>query len=129
MRELLLLVEEQEKSLVRVRDFAAELSEEDRHHLQLLVDAQYLRAISSNMMEAWVGPSAPVLRPSNAAGLRIELTGAGHDYLDAIRDDGIWQQTKEAVAETGGSATLEILKSLAIGLLKKKIAQHTGIEL
>ncbi|MBL4626576.1 MAG: DUF2513 domain-containing protein [Roseicyclus sp.] len=70
------------------------------------------------------------------AGLMIEigrevfrLSNSGHDYIQATRDEGIWQSTKNAVAETGGSATLEIVKSLATGFLKQKIAQHTGVEI
>jgi hypothetical protein len=59
----------------------------------------------------------------------FELTWLGHDYLDAVRDEGIWHKTKKAVSETGGSATLEIVKALALGFVKKKIAQHTGIEI
>lgn len=57
------------------------------------------------------------------------LTNSGHDFLDAIRDEGIWEKTKRQVAETGGNATLDILKQLATGALKKKISEHTGIEL
>jgi hypothetical protein len=57
------------------------------------------------------------------------MTSQGHDYLEAIRDQGIWADTKRAVAETGGSATLEILKALATGLLKKQIHDRTGIDL
>ena len=59
----------------------------------------------------------------------FRMTNQGHDYLDAIRDNGIWTKTKAAVAETGGSATLEIVKALALGFLKKKIETHTGIQL
>ena len=59
----------------------------------------------------------------------FRLTNQGHDFLTAIRDEGLWSKTKAAVAETGGNATVEILKSLASGFLKKKISQHTGIEL
>ncbi|NVK45096.1 MAG: DUF2513 domain-containing protein [Rhodobacteraceae bacterium] len=59
----------------------------------------------------------------------FRITNVGHDYLDAIRNEGIWSDTKNAVAETGGSVTLEVVKSLATGFLKKKISQHTGIEL
>jgi DNA-binding PadR family transcriptional regulator len=57
------------------------------------------------------------------------LTAQGHDFLDAIRDEGIWARTKDAVQKTGGNVTLEILKTLATALLKKKVSQHTGIEL
>lgn len=59
----------------------------------------------------------------------FRLTAQGHGYLDAIRDEGIWNKTKQAVAETGGSATLDIIKSLAVGFLKTKIEKHTGITL
>ncbi|MFZ5752088.1 MAG: DUF2513 domain-containing protein [Pseudomonadota bacterium] len=59
----------------------------------------------------------------------FRMTSVGYDYLAAVRDEGIWVITKNAVAETGGSATLEILKALATGFLRKKISQHTGIEL
>jgi hypothetical protein len=59
----------------------------------------------------------------------VRLTNSGHDYLEAIRDDGVWSRTRAAVAETGGSATLEIIKSLAMGFLKSKIEKHTGIQL
>ncbi len=59
----------------------------------------------------------------------FRLTSAGYDYLEAIRSDGIWSDTKAVIAETGGNATLEIVKRLAVGFLKKKIEQHTDIEL
>ena len=55
------------------------------------------------------------------------LTSQGHDFIEAVRDKGIWEKTKETVAETGGNATMEILKTLAQGFLKKKIAGHTGM--
>jgi len=60
---------------------------------------------------------------------QYRLTNAGHDYLEAIRDEGIWIKTKSAVLETGGNATLEILKQLASGLLRKQIEDRTGIKL
>ncbi|MCR9157028.1 MAG: DUF2513 domain-containing protein [Rhodobacteraceae bacterium] len=59
----------------------------------------------------------------------FRITPLGHDYLDAVRDEGIWAQTKKAVADTGGNATIEIVKALATGYLKKKISQHTGIQI
>lgn len=60
---------------------------------------------------------------------RVSISYSGHDYIDAIRNESIWQQTKAAVAETGGSATFEIIKTLATGFIKKKLSQHTGIEI
>lgn len=80
----------------------------ERYHVMLLMD---------------VGFATEVERDT------FRLTSLGHDYLDAIRDNGIWERTKTAVTETGGNATIEIIKALASGFLKKKISQHTGIEL
>lgn len=56
------------------------------------------------------------------------LTNSGHDLLEALRDEGIWQKTKAAVAETGGSATLDIIKQVAIGFIKKQLHERTGFE-
>ena len=57
------------------------------------------------------------------------MTSAGHDYLDAIRDEGLWAKTKATVAETGGNATLQIFINSASGFLRKKISDQTGINL
>ena len=95
----------------------------DKHHLlqiDLMVDAGLIR--KENL--AHPGLSGP-----EVAEVMYEISFAGYDYLDAIRDDGIWNKTKQVVAETGGSATLDIVKSLAVGFLKTKIEKHTGIAL
>ncbi|MCQ0970678.1 DUF2513 domain-containing protein [Paracoccus sp. TK19116] len=57
------------------------------------------------------------------------LTAQGHDYLDSIRDEGVWSKTKAAVAETGGSASIEIMKQLAMAYLRKQIADRTGLDI
>ena len=59
----------------------------------------------------------------------FRLTSAGHDFLDAVRDDSIWKKTKETIKSSGGNATIEIVKSLALGFLKEKISKHSGIAL
>lgn len=59
----------------------------------------------------------------------LRVTFHGHDYIGAIKDEGIWESTKTAVAETGGSAGLEIVKALALGFVKQKLSKHTGIDL
>ncbi len=57
------------------------------------------------------------------------LTNAGHDFLDAMRDEGVWQRTKDTIATAGGNATLDILKQIALGYLKTQIKEKTGVEL
>ena len=109
LRELMLAFEAQADHIIPVADLI--VFEGDRRragHVKLLIDEGLLES-----------PGRGVVR----------ITARGHDFIESIRDPGIWARTKEAVAETGGNATLDIVKQLATGFLKKKITQHTGIEL
>ncbi|HTT46912.1 MAG TPA: DUF2513 domain-containing protein, partial [Pseudolabrys sp.] len=56
------------------------------------------------------------------------LTWEGHDFLDAVRDPEIWQKTKQG-ADAIGSFSFDLVKQLAIGLIKTKIEEHTGVKL
>lgn len=56
------------------------------------------------------------------------LTWQGHDFLDSVRDPEIWRRTKSGALAAGGF-TLELLKDLATGLLKKQIEERTGVTL
>lgn len=59
----------------------------------------------------------------------IRITSAGHDFLDAVRDDSIWAKTTAVASDVGGSSTTKLLKDIAYGFLKVKVEKHTGIEL
>ncbi len=110
IRDLLFEIEKQDNFLVMILDTldASPAERKKLYHAQLLCDAGYMIQVSN-------------------AGYR--LTSQGHDFISSIRDEGIWNKTKAAVAETGGNVTLEVIKSLAYGFLKKKISTHTDIEL
>lgn len=41
------------------------------------------------------------------------LSNEGHDLLDSIRGEAVWQKTKERVEEVGGSVALDTLKAIA----------------
>lgn len=41
------------------------------------------------------------------------LTADGCDYLDNIRNDTIWNKTKEVISNAGGTCALDIVKSIA----------------
>ena len=41
------------------------------------------------------------------------LTADGCDYLDNIRNDTIWNRTKEVISNAGGTCALDIVKSIA----------------
>jgi hypothetical protein len=50
------------------------------------------------------------------------LTWEGHEFLDAIRSDTVWQKTKKAFSEQGVSMTFELVahvaKEMAATLMK-----------
>lgn len=113
LRKLLFKIESSDNYLIFV-PLTFGMSDEQHkeyYHVQLLCDAGYLVKLNETKNSGY------------------RLTSQGHDFIEAIRDKGIWEKTKDAVAETGGNATMDILKTLAQGLLRKKVAEHTGIEL
>jgi Hypothetical protein (DUF2513) len=66
-------------------------------------------------------------RPMTGIGFRC-LTPAGHDFLDSVRDPEIWEKTKKG-AEQAKGFTVDLLKDLAKGLVKKQIEEFTGVKL
>lgn len=58
----------------------------------------------------------------------FRLTNQGHDYLAAIRNDTIWQKTKDGASIVGG-VTLGMMKDIALAYVKQEIADKTGITL
>ena len=72
-------------------------------HLELLVEAGLLRG-EVDPPESGDGRGARIQR----------LSWAGHDFLDAAKNERLWERAKRTVAETGGSWTLEGLKALLV---------------
>jgi hypothetical protein len=42
------------------------------------------------------------------------LTWSGHEFLDAARNENVWNQVKQVVKEKGGSIPFEVLKGLVM---------------
>ena len=57
----------------------------------------------------------------------FRLTAAGHDFLDAIREDTNWNRTKAVAAKAGG-AGLGLMRDIALGYIRQK-AVDLGIPL
>lgn len=56
------------------------------------------------------------------------LTWEGHDFLDAIRDPEIWAKTKKGAAAAGGF-TVDLLRDLAKGFIRKQVEEFTGVKI
>lgn len=76
-----------------------------RGHVLLLMDAGYVATVGKGT---------------------FRLTSLGHDYIAAIRDESIWQKTMANVRESGGNATLEIIKRIANRLLEQQLEKYLG---
>jgi hypothetical protein len=75
--------------------------EEVSYHVKLLADAGLIEAQDLSTMHgfSWQ-PKA--------------LTWEGHEFLDAARNDTVWNRTKDEVKEKGGTVSFEVLKHLLI---------------
>ena len=58
----------------------------------------------------------------------VRLSWAGSDFLDSIRDEEIWKNTKAGAAKVGGF-TFDLIKQLASGLVRTQLEKHTGVKL
>ncbi|RGP38341.1 DUF2513 domain-containing protein [Pseudotabrizicola alkalilacus] len=52
----------------------------------------------------------------------FRLMNAGHDWLEAVRDETVWRKTKEAAGKVGGVG-LDLMGSIATGFVKQKLAE------
>jgi hypothetical protein len=75
--------------------------EQIAHHIWLLQDGGLIEAQDLSHL------GALDYRPK-------KLTWAGHEFLDAARNDTVWNRTKEMVKEKGGSIPFEVLKGLLL---------------
>ena len=91
--------------------------EEVQYHLWLLVEA--------GLIDAHLTTNPQVHTPTRVRLRR--LTWQGHEFLDTIRDPEIWKKTKQGTAAAGGF-TLDLLKNLATGFIRKQIKEKTGVD-
>jgi hypothetical protein len=75
--------------------------EEISYHVRLLHEAGLLQA--ENLTDATGALWAPK-----------RLTWEGHEFLDAARNDTVWNKTKDVVRDKGGSVPFEVLKELVV---------------
>lgn len=57
-----------------------------------------------------------------------EITWAGYEFLDSVRDDEVWRKTKKVASDVQGF-TFDILQDVAKGFLKTQIKKLSGVEI
>lgn len=108
IREILLYVESTDET--QLSGCALRIAGHDDQvvgrHVQLLAEAGLLHA---NVLETDQGPVlAQVSR----------LSWAGHEFLDAARNEGVWSKTLAFLKHEGVTVPVEVLKTLLISQVK-----------
>lgn len=91
------------------------------HHVYLMGEAGLLTTADISSMSDLTRQAMP-----------LEVTWAGHDFIETMRSQEVWERTKQAMKDAGGggfSMMLEFGKKVAEGFMKKKLKDATGIDL
>lgn len=86
-------------------------------HAQLLAEA--------GLIEAAIMPNSKQIATD---AMIHRLTWDGHDFADSVRSPEVWDKTKSGALAAGGF-TVDLLKDLAKGFIKKQIEERTGVKL
>lgn len=108
IRDILLIAEtakpEQSVGLEQFRESHPDRLEEVSAHVELLDRVGFLDATISRELSSR-GPRQFFIN---------KIDWPGYDYLDTVRDPGVWSKTQQKLKSVGGSATLEIAKAVAV---------------
>jgi predicted transcriptional regulator len=112
IRYILLEVEKADDYNVKLKELAADASTRKTisHHINLLIDSGYIEATKTRNV-----------------GNRYEdflikrITSSGYDYLDNVRNNQVWEETKKQIVGFGSSVSLDVVKTVSgkiiLGLL------------
>jgi len=108
-RKILLEVEKNSDAYAPVELSIAGYSEDDvAYHVALLVEAGLLINFFNN------GKISPIA-------MATHMTWAGHDFLDACRDEGRWQKAKRIIDEKVKGASFDIIKLILLEIMKEQV--------
>jgi hypothetical protein len=107
-----LLLEVEERDYVVVPNKRGQKYELIVHHLLLLCEAQLIAGIVVIECDGGQLVCQIVSKP--------RLTWAGHEFLDAARDDSIWKQAKKIIAPLGG-VPIAVATAILTDLVKEKL--------
>lgn len=99
-------------SVAEIRDYARE---DILYTADKLLEAGYLDGSRKN----YIGSSSPDIRITS-------ITWSGHQFLDNIRDEGVWKNTK-AVLSKFSSVSLSFVSSIASQVITSLIQNQLGL--
>ncbi|SCL76594.1 hypothetical protein L21_2529 [Methanoculleus chikugoensis] len=87
--------------------------EEIAYHVYLLKDA--------GLIEAEISYSMDSVKPEDYVIFR--MTWAGHDFLDASRDEGLWKKAMGIIGEQVKSAPFDVIKTILVKMIELQLCQ------
>lgn len=104
IRHILLAVEDSLAPRLHVNDLSNETYDLSciSYHVSLLLDAGYLDAAK-----------VPILGSPYPQFIIRRLTIQGHDYLDTIRDERVWTETKKKFKKSTVALSFDLVKTIA----------------
>ena len=106
IRQILLAIEKEELSELELDESKL------KYHTHLLVDAGFIEATDVTTRDD--------ARQNLRAYVVHGLTWAGHEFIDAARDDGIWAKAKKSVSKIG-SVSMPIWINLLTMYAKRQL--------
>lgn len=86
-------------------DFSESMASQVAYHVELLIEAGLIDGRMSKALGS--SPSHFVI---------IRLTWRGHEFIDQIRSDSVWDKTKAKFSSEGISMTFDLVKQVALDL-------------
>ena len=110
IRDILLRIREESEGLLMGYDEFEDLGSQPEvaYHIQLIRDAEWVKTGTK------MGGERPFHPP-------MRLTHKGHEFLDAVENDTVWEKGRQALQERSVSAGLEVLQSLLKSYAEKKL--------
>lgn len=119
IRDILLAIEssnEDPRGWINI-EIESHTKQEISYHLEMLDEVGLVDALDASTM----GPDGYEWKAKR-------LTYRGHEFLDAIREQEVWRETKEA-AQQGGTEALEFIWEIAKAVIKKKLKEHADLDI
>jgi hypothetical protein len=118
IREILTRLEElpDTDSTLELSNFPGDRAYDYSYHVELLIDAGLVEGQMSRTLGR--GPTHFFAR---------RLTWPGHEFLDSIRSDTVWNKTKKTFTSKGLEMTFDLVKSVASEISVALIRGAAGV--
>lgn len=120
VRDIMLFIEENLTYGYYVDASTLELSgysqEDLLYSADKLLEAGYLDGTKKN----YIGSAIPDIRINS-------ITWSGHQFLDNIRDDGVWKDTKNVLSKFS-SASLSLVSNIAAQVITSLVQKQLGLQ-